>query len=54
MKACELLADFNSKIMEVSEKTGFSNTNTFIRVFKKRMGITPAEFRKREYGPDMA
>ena len=52
MKACELLADFNSKIMEVSEKTGFSNT--FIRVFKKRMGITPAEFRKREYGPDMA
>ena len=35
-------------IAEIAEKTGFTNSVTFIRVFKKYEGITPGAFRKIE------
>ncbi|MDQ0897712.1 helix-turn-helix domain-containing protein [Paenibacillus sp. V4I7] len=33
-------------VFEISEKVGFTNSNTFIRVFKRHEGITPGQFRQ--------
>ncbi|WP_168118830.1 helix-turn-helix domain-containing protein [Paenibacillus sp. HB172176] len=45
-KAKELLQQSNMKIQEASEKVGYMNVSTFIRVFKKHTGMTPGDFRK--------
>lgn len=45
-KAKELLHDTDFSIQEVAEKTGFSNGNVFIKVFKKWEGITPGRYRE--------
>jgi AraC-like DNA-binding protein len=45
-KAKELLTETNLKIQEVTERVGYQNTNSFIRLFKKHSGLTPGEFRK--------
>ena len=34
-------------VAEVAEKTGFRNSNTFIRVFKKMTGITPGQLKNK-------
>jgi len=36
----------NMKVEEISEKTGFANTNNFIFQFRKKKGVSPGEFRK--------
>ena len=41
-----LLADPMKNVTEVALMTGYSNMNYFVRAFRKRNGITPAEFRK--------
>lgn len=33
-------------ISDVSEKAGFTNVNTFIRIFKKYEGITPGKYKE--------
>lgn len=48
-RAKELLKNKNYSLWEISEMTGFSNTNYLIRVFKKVTGETVSEYRKR-YG----
>lgn len=40
-----LLLKKSISINDISERVGFCNTNTFIRVFKKLEGITPGKFR---------
>lgn len=44
-KAKELLANSNSNIERIAEKTGFNNRTSFIRAFKAIEGVTPSEYR---------
>lgn len=43
--AKELLSKSNSKIYEISQMVGFSNSYYFSRIFRKITGMTPLEFR---------
>ncbi len=45
-KAKELLRFSDEKIADIAEQTGFSNTTSFIRLFKKIEGIPPSTYRK--------
>lgn len=45
-KSKELLKSTQMNIGEISEKVGYSNPNTYIRIFKKYEGITPGKFKK--------
>lgn len=42
----ELLADERLTIVQISQRVGYSNTETFTRNFKKIEGITASEYRK--------
>ncbi|WP_167859137.1 helix-turn-helix transcriptional regulator [Paenibacillus cymbidii] len=42
-----LLQSYNMRIQQISEKIGYTNVNSFIRMFKKYTGITPGEYRKK-------
>lgn len=44
-KAKEMLLQTDWPVNEVSYKSGFSDTNNFIRYFKREVGITPHRFR---------
>ena len=48
MKASSLLADNKLRVQDVSEAVGYRNITSFNRMFKKYMGLTPSEFRKRQ------
>ncbi len=39
-------SDIYLPVSEISTKLGFENPESFIRVFKKEMNITPAKYRK--------
>lgn len=45
-KACEQLRSGGKNVAQVAESVGYEDENYFIRVFKKYMGITPAQYRK--------
>lgn len=42
-----LLCDVRYNVIEVAEQSGFKNTRYFSKIFKKLVGITPSEYRKR-------
>lgn len=44
--AMTLLKNTNSKISQVSKQSGFGNTSYFIQCFKKRTGLSPANFKQ--------
>ena len=44
---CGMLKDTRTPISEISRQMGFSSANYFARWFKKRMGVTPQEYRER-------
>jgi len=44
--ASRLLIDTTQSISEVAYETGFNNISNFNRIFKKRKGCTPKEFKK--------
>lgn len=44
--ACEYLISSNHTVGEISNKIGFPNQYYFDRLFKRKYGITPKEFRK--------
>jgi two-component system response regulator YesN len=46
----ELLLQKNLKVYEVSELVGYKNVDYFHKKFKKYVGESPAEFRKRNNG----
>lgn len=45
-KAQELLLQTDLKIQDVSQLVGYQSVNSFIRMFKKSLGVPPGEFRK--------
>lgn len=45
-KAIELLYDDQIKMYEIAEKVGYSTQHYFSTVFKKKMGISPHDFKK--------
>lgn len=47
-KAAGLLNDDRLKIRDAAEAVGYRNITSFNRMFKKYMGVTPSEYRKRE------
>lgn len=46
--AAELLESSNLPIQEISQHVGYEDTNYFSRVFKKKFGISPQEYRKQK------
>lgn len=49
--ACELLANTNKNITEVGFESGFNSTMYFCKTFKKYLGISPLEYRKKCRNP---
>lgn len=45
-KAKQLMMDGNLKIYEIAEMVGYQDVKYFSRVFKKAIGVTPAEYRQ--------
>jgi len=50
--ACEYLISSNHTIGEISNKIGFQNQYYFDRLFKRKYGVTPKEFRKSNNNSD--
>lgn len=46
IKAKELLEKTDYSVEEISFKLGYQNPESFIRIFEKKTGITPARYRK--------
>jgi two-component system response regulator YesN len=47
-KAQELLVTTNDSIEQISNKIGYQNTESFIRIFKKMVQATPTDFRRKK------
>lgn len=48
-KACEMLCRTNKKVGTIALETGYSDAAYFGKVFKKCIGCSPEEYRKRNY-----
>ena len=48
--ACELLRHSNKSITYISDVSGFNDTNYFSRIFRKKIGLTPRDYRKKYSG----
>ena len=46
--ACRLLNETNDKIAHIAANTGYDNTSYFCRLFKKYVGMSPAQYRSRK------
>lgn len=46
-KSCMLLMDTDDTMTQIAYETGFSDSSYFSKMFKKRMGISPQQYRKR-------
>lgn len=44
-RAKELLLNSNEKISDISTMVGYTNANSFMRIFKQYMGVTPTVYR---------
>lgn len=47
MEHAERLLEEGKSVVEVAELTGFRESGTFIRAFKKKKGMTPGQFKKK-------
>jgi LacI family transcriptional regulator len=45
-RVCQLLAESDLSLVDVAGKAGFQYPEYMSRLFKKKMGVTPGEFRK--------
>jgi len=45
--ARDLLSGSGLRVCDIAEKTGFGDTNTFIRQFRREEGVTPLQYRLR-------
>ena len=48
--AQQLLASTELSVVEIAQKAGFSYSSYFVRIFKKKVGITPQQYRKEQRG----
>jgi AraC-like DNA-binding protein len=53
-KACVLLEETDLTIEEISYQTGFFDASYFVKVFKKKCAITPAQFRTKVQNKEMS
>ena len=49
-KAREMLDNTGMSVNEICQATGFNSVQNFIRVFKKYVGMTPGQYRKKQGG----
>jgi AraC-like DNA-binding protein len=49
-KACQYLDHSTMKITQISPKVGMEDPLYFSRIFQKKMGMSPSEYRKKEKG----
>lgn len=49
--AKKLLVTTSLSVVEISQRTGFSYSSYFVRIFKKKTELTPQQYRER-YGCD--
>jgi two-component system response regulator YesN len=45
--ACELIRQKKYRIYEISYKVGFENAYYFTRVFRRHIGLSPSEYKKK-------
>lgn len=48
-EACRMLKNTSRSIDQISEELGFLSRSYFGKIFKKRMGVTPGEYRRKVY-----
>lgn len=48
--AKQLLETTDLSIVEISQRTGFSYSSYFVRIFKKKAGVTPQQYRQEHRG----
>jgi YesN/AraC family two-component response regulator len=48
IKAQHLLIETENSVADIAEKTGFTNSSYFYRMFKKFNGVTPNDYRRKE------
>ena len=48
-EACRLLEETDLKIADISARIGYEDYNYFTKIFKRKCGVTPREYRK-QYG----
>lgn len=48
--ACDLLQNTEKTVNEISDEVGFTNSSYFYIVFKKNLGCTPNQYRKKQSG----
>jgi AraC-like DNA-binding protein len=49
-KSCEYLYFTNLNIKEICKEVGFDDPYYFSRMFKKQIGVSPSEYRKKKKG----
>lgn len=47
-KATDLLENTNMKIKDIAEEVGFGTYSNFARTFKKKLGVTPVEYKSQK------
>ncbi len=47
-KSCKLLLEDKLKVYEIAEQVGYKNVDYFHKKFKKQIGVSPAEYRKKQ------
>ena len=45
-KSCQLLAETDLSIKEITAEVGYNDQNYYSRIFKKKYGLSPKEYRK--------
>ncbi|NMI02998.1 AraC family transcriptional regulator [Paenibacillus sp. SZ31] len=48
-KAQHLLVETENSVADIAERTGFTNSSYFYRMFKKFNGVTPNDYRRKEF-----
>ncbi|OPA76330.1 hypothetical protein BVG16_19255 [Paenibacillus selenitireducens] len=53
-QARAFLEESNTSIAEIAEKTGYTSSSYFHRMFKKHFGVTPADYRKANFAKQLS